>query len=235
MAKGVGSDLHLDYKKRDCARYRKQLKEEGIDTLILCGDTASLDLLVERLNRIYVPGLRVYLVFGNHEPYGGSFADLQKIVLPSWCIYLPTAGTVEIAPDTAVIGCDGWGGCKTGLPVNRKTLGDARTIKDFALLTEQEVAIEARKRAIASTKVMPAVRAALRKYEKVYLVTHQPPVVANQDPDWGWNDPLGDEIEKIETNRLTVLCGHTHPPETQVRILGNTKVVILEAGMIERL
>ena len=227
------TDIHLELlAKKDRICFAEKILSEEPDAVLIGGDIAQADNIVPLLKEFDAQLCRpIYFVLGNHDYYGGSIAQVRsRIVALSRSsrnlTWLPDAGVVELAPQTGLLGHDGWADARFGdyniCPV---LLNDYFLIEELANLDDdrrQHKLFELGDEAAAYFRdVLPR---ALREYPQVVLLTHVPPF---REAAWYRNKMSDDEhaphfssmaagLALVETMlhypdaHLTVLCGHTH-------------------------
>ena len=214
--------------------------------VLVGGDIAEAPDVREYLLRI-AAGLDcpVYFVLGNHDYYFGSVQQVRQEIYRlcqghPQLTYLTYAEPVRLSAGYALVGHDGWADGRCGDYDNsRVVMSDHRFIRELAgtepearLSLLQELAGEA---ADHVRRVLPQ---ALEYAQEVLLLTHVPPFREAcwhegniADDQWAphfSSQVMGETILEImrsrPTQRLTVLCGHTHSsgefaPIPNVRVL----------------
>ncbi|MCC6856985.1 MAG: metallophosphoesterase [Bryobacterales bacterium] len=227
------TDIHLNFLPgRALDRFLSSLRAAGPEVVLLGGDTGEAADL-ER----YLPALAgavqrpVYFVLGNHDFYGGSIervrAGAASLAASSPHLHwLSEAGVVELAPDLALVGHDGWADGRCGDYANSEVL-----LTDYFVIGElsgmdpwSRLRVLNRlgdETAEYFRRVLPA---ACDAYPLVIVLTHPPPF---REACWHQGGISGEDwlphfvcqaggealIEVMRTRprcRLMVLCGHTH-------------------------
>lgn len=227
------TDIHLDFVSYGgVAEFCRRVTQAPCDALVITGDIGESTSIVGYLEtlaaRIELP---IYFVLGNHDFYGGRIAEVRTQVTELAALhprlnYLPVAGVVPLTERVALIGCDGWGDARLGNGSDsRVELQDHYLIRDLAPLPMVERF--ARVRALGEEEAERArvlLTAALAEHEHVVFATHVPPFREAcwyqgriSDDDWlphftckAVGDVLLEVMREHPTQRLTVLCGHTH-------------------------
>jgi hypothetical protein len=112
------TDIHLDHAGESARRKFCQSVKEQADALVVTGDIAESRILGSALTALAALTERpVYFVLGNHDFYRGSIADTRRQVAyvvgdTEGLVYLSQSGVVELTPNTALIGHDGWADVK---------------------------------------------------------------------------------------------------------------------------
>jgi hypothetical protein len=136
---GLFTDIHLNF-LTDMAR-RRFLESVGeqADALVVTGDIAeshSLGVMLQVIDALVQRP--IYFVLGNHDFYRGSVAGTQsavaEVVKGTRMVYLSQAGIVELTPNTALVGHDGWADGRLG-----DFDGSGVILNDFLLVVEQRV------------------------------------------------------------------------------------------------
>jgi predicted phosphohydrolase len=247
------TDIHLNHAPKTKTMFAKvsvydrfvgDIKRAQAEALFLTGDIAEADSVIDYLlcldEELQIP---IYYVMGNHDYYGGSIYKVREEARiytnknNNQLHWMPESGVVELTPEVAVIGVDGWSDGRLGnAPGSPIVLNDWQAIeelrkgrkttelwgKDFHLY-ERIPLLQALGDKEAGALRMPLLRA-LGCYQKVYVLTHVPPWKeatwhqgAHSEDDWlPWFSckAVGDLIEecaaKHKDREITVLCGHTH-------------------------
>ena len=233
------TDLHLNF----CNSEQVQELLDGIDAteadaVLIGGDIGEAPDVIGYLKRFASLGRPVFFVLGNHDFYHGSIrqvrADVDDLCQDAENLYcLSTGGVIELTPDTALIGHDGWGDARVGDFDNSTVeLNDYRLIKELSGIDKQT-----RKEVLrslgdhAASYVRRALPEALERYQHVWFLTHVPPwreacwhEGRHSDDNWtphfacgAGGEALREIMAEHPDRQLTVLCGHTHGKgETQV-------------------
>jgi predicted MPP superfamily phosphohydrolase len=108
------TDIHLDHASESArCKFCQSVKEQA-DALVVTGDIAESRILGSALTALAALTERpVYFVLGNHDFYRGSIADTRRQVAyvvgdTEGLVYLSESGVLELTPNTALIGHDGW-------------------------------------------------------------------------------------------------------------------------------
>lgn len=234
------TDPHLNFlNTQELNEFIESVRVVQPDALAITGDIAEapnvrtyLMLLETRL------GVPVYFVFGNHDFYNGSIAEVRK-----WgkeithgkhkLFWMPAEGVVELTSTTALVGVDGWGDGHFGKPNDSNVfLHDWMAIRELLLPRCQSrdthisyrVPMLNRLGEEEASSLRPQLEQALLQYEHVYIITHVPPWKEStwhqgkhSDDDWlPWfsckavGEVIVELAEKFPDKKVTVLCGHTH-------------------------
>ena len=112
------TDIHLDHASESARQQFCQSVNEHADALVVTGDIAESHTLSSALTSLADLTERpIYFVLGNHDFYRSSIAATRRqvgdIVRNSkGLVYLSESGVVELTPETALVGHDGW--CPSG-------------------------------------------------------------------------------------------------------------------------
>lgn len=229
------TDLHLNFVgPQVVVALAREVRLAGVDGVLLGGDIGEANDVRHLLGELALElELPVYFVLGNHDFYRGSFAGVRGemaqlgAALPN-LRYLTTEGVIELTPQTALVGHDGWADARVGdYDRSDVMLNDYRLIRELAGATKAE-----RRRLLeqlgdeAADHVRRQLTAAAAKYSRVILLTHVPPL---REACWHRGEISDDEwaphftclavghailevMAQFSDCRLTVLCGHTHSP-----------------------
>jgi hypothetical protein len=188
---------------------------------------------------------------GNHDFYRGSIGRTRFEVAElaeqgEFLTYLTAAGVVELSPQTALVGHDGWADARLGdfarsdVVLNDYVLIDElrKWKSDFDL--DKPALGEALNRFgdEAARQFGTVLTEAVAQYPSVIAVTHVPPFKEaawyngrHSDDNWLPHfacKAAGDAMRKVMAanpqSRLLVLCGHTHG-SGEVRIADNLHVL----------
>lgn len=244
------TDIHLDHfcdnKTRTIKSFCKEITDLSPDAVVITGDITNGPSILSHFTEMTEAwkDFPVYFVLGNHDFYGSSFRtvreNLHKAIDGNKNFhYLTDLDYVEITPDCAITGHDGWydGGYGNWFDKGVVVMQDYYLINDFfvgafippartgydkqvlfGLLQE-----EAKKCEKHIKHVLPST---LSKYKKVIFATHVPPFEAAcvyngkmSDKNWMPNfssKKAGDALLKVakdhelQEKEIVVLCGHTH-------------------------
>lgn len=240
------TDIHLNFLNYTrLSLFCTEVSKESPDAVLIGGDIAEAPSLERYLrfvkNRIDVP---IYFVLGNHDFYHGSISVVRsemknlskKVKGLQW---LGLEDIVEMAPNVALIGYDGWSDGKLGnYAQSSVVLNDYLLIRDLAGLNKHDRLLKLNglgdEAAAHAKKVLLA---ACNQYQKVICLTHVPPFKEacwheGKISDDNWlphftNKAAGDVLKEVMIKyprcSLTVLCGHTHG-EGYAKILPNLEV-----------
>jgi hypothetical protein len=241
------NDIHMNFlSPNEIQTFLTSIAQQKADSILLGGDIGQGDDVVGHLRRLAERvGGPIYFVLGNHDFYGGSIRqvrfDVRELCKESKGLHwLSDEAAVELTPETALVGHDGWGDARCGdYQKSEVQLNDFSLIEELAGLTRDERL--RRLRALgdeAGRHFAQCLPAATSKYRRVFVLTHVPPF-----PEACWHmgrrsdaDYLpfftciaaGEELKNAAQAQpgceLTVLCGHTHG-SGEVRILPNLQVI----------
>ena len=108
------TDIHLNFVTTPARRRFLESVQEHADALVVTGDIAESNSLGATLMVMdALVGRPVYFVLGNHDFYRGDVAGTRSAVAEMIdgspkMVYLSQAGVVELTPNTALVGHDGW-------------------------------------------------------------------------------------------------------------------------------
>jgi predicted phosphodiesterase len=240
------TDIHLNFLPRErIVQFGRRLARQAADALVISGDIAEADSFEHCLGVIHeVFRGPIYFVLGNHDYYRGSIEEVRARARAlthqsNRLHWLPASGVVELTPDTALVGHDGWADGRLG---NYRTstvlLNDYLLIRELAGLDSHRRLDRLQHLADESAEwTRTTLFRAFEHYRRVVFVTHVPPfreACQRNSPlsDENWlphfsNKAMGDTLARVMTDRpdraLTVLCGHTHGASI-AKILPNLQV-----------
>ncbi len=240
------TDIHLNF--LDDLERRQFLEpiNAQADALVVTGDIAESNSVGEALRRMGdVLDMPVYFVLGNHDFYRGSIpktrAEVARLAAESERLTYLTAGrVVELSPQTALVGHDGWADGRLGDFWGSKVfLNDFVAIRELRLWKDEYTLDKPALRRMledlgdeAAAYLKSALVPAAGRYPQVIVATHVPPF---REAAWYRGRPSGDDylpffsckavgevlLEAARSSphcQLLVLCGHTHGGgEVQVR------------------
>jgi 3',5'-cyclic AMP phosphodiesterase CpdA len=233
----IATDIHLNFLAQDglCA-FAAAIKWTESDGLFLTGDIAEAKSLAMYLTFLQLEtGKPVYFVCGNHDFYGSSteavramLADLHR---QNPQIHYLRETFHKLTETTALVGVDGWGDARLGLPKNQRiVLSDWTYIEDYKRVNADRFLTE-RMRIAESYGLDEARVLDDRLYEvakagfpNVIVLTHVPPFKLAawhqgkpSDDNWlPWftckatGDVLARYAETHPEVNFVVYCGHTH-------------------------
>jgi len=246
------TDIHLDHAEAFSRQnlYQK-LRGEVFDAALITGDISIARLLATHLGELAqacAPRM-VYFLLGNHDFYGSSFAEVDRIAA-SCCQKYPNLNhighgeMIRLSPATALIGHRGWadgrayGGRRTSSRFpEQEGIRDLRFRSTFPAFRKMEML--GRESGSYFRRILPY---ALSSYRQVIIATHVPPFARAVRFNGQTCDSLrlphyvnasaGAVIQRIgghfPKTKITVLCGHTHHTTT-VQIAANLKVRVGQA------
>ncbi len=228
------TDIHLNFLSRDqVAELIELVPREHPDAILLGGDIGEADsvaTLLETLASAWT--CPIYFVLGNHDFYGGSIQRVREearaIAEASTNLhYLTVQSTpLELTTGVGLIGHDGWADARAG-----DYLRSLVMMNDYRLIDELRNHDKASRRLElqrlgdeAGDHIELLLRAAVREFDEVILLTHVPPFREAcwydgrvSDDEWvphfscmAVGHAIRDVMSKQPQKRLTVLCGHTH-------------------------
>ncbi len=246
------TDIHLNFADAPHRRRFLESVRDRADAVAISGDIGEShdvgQFLTEMDAIIQKP---IYFVLGNHDFYKGSIAktrvEVAEIAQESGHLeYLTAGGVIELTPNTAIIGHDGWADGRFGDYWNSDVL-----LNDFVLIDElskwfvgysldkenliEELCTLADEAARHFEKVLTD---AVSRYRNVIAVTHVPPFREaawyegkmsddNYAPHFS-SKVVGDVLMKVmqayPQSNLLVLCGHTHG-DGELQVLDNLRVL----------
>ncbi len=227
------TDIHLNFLKGEgLSAFLQKISQGSPDAILIGGDIAEAPSLERHLkmmkNHVESP---IYFVLGNHDFYHGSITHIRSRIEKlskeiKGLHWLGLDMIVEITPDIALVGYDGWSDGRLGnYALSPVMLNDYVLIKELASLNKKErlrklneLGDEA---AVHAKKVL---QVACERHQKIICLTHVPPFKEacwheGKISDDNWlphftNKAAGDVLKEVMVKNqhcsLTVLCGHTH-------------------------
>ena len=199
------------------------------DIVLLTGDISNGEAVLHSLRGIQKAlNLPVYFVLGNHDLWMSSRDIVHRRVacLSPSLHWLSRSGVVELTPQTALVGSDGWYDGRAGdFYGSGFRMVDFNAIKDFSGIGKDCSFSMMQRWADESTAyILQNAKEAASKYPNVVIATHVPPVPRacvhrGKSTDVGilpfyCNRRLGEGLVDLASGypetKFTVLCGHTH-------------------------
>lgn len=247
------TDIHLDHlwprreKKlsteipTEVTNFFKEIKKGKYDAILISGDIAlaghfgisnyflDSEFCIKYLHEL--TGTPVYFVLGNHDYYFGSVATvrskmrtLNKNPKTRW---LTDGYVVEVTPDVAIMGHDGWYDLRNGYIASSIVMSEFEYVKEFegyrldfdiAKKQCQKLADE------AARYFNIAIPIVFETYKTVIVLTHVPPFpevcrYRGLDPSdthlpFYSSQSIGNSLtsvaQQFKDNNIIVLSGHTH-------------------------
>ena len=246
------TDIHLDHATESARRRFCQSVQEQADALVVTGDIAESHTLGTALTALAtLTGRPVYFVLGNHDFYHGSIAATRRQVGyvvsdTKGLVYLSQSGVVELTPNTALVGHDGWADGRLGdLDRSEEILNDFLLIDELRCWPDAHTLDKAALRRVletlgdeAAVYLKSVITPAAQQYPKVIVATHVPPF---REAAWYQGRPssndflpffackaVGDVLLATARShpgcQILVLCGHTHDGG-ELQVLENLRVV----------
>jgi 3',5'-cyclic-AMP phosphodiesterase len=246
------TDLHLNFLEPKDRLWFMETARDQADAFAISGDMAEYPGIIDVLTEMeQVWQKPVYFVLGNHDFYRGSIrrtrADVAELAAQRrFLIYLTATGVVELSPQTALVGHDGWADARLGdfdgsdvvlndyflIDELRKWKGDFDLDKPALRETLNMLGDE------AARHFQCVLQQAVARYPSVIAVTHVPPFKEAAWYDGRQSDDnylphfacqvVGDVMRNVmQANpkaRLLVLCGHTHG-RGEAQVLANLQVL----------
>lgn len=143
------TDIHLNFIGEDhLVRFCRTIALAEPDALLISGDIAEAHTVEDYLRSLEnLLQLPIYFVLGNHDYYRGSIPQVRGRMRrfseeSRCCRWLPAVGVVELTPQTALVGHDGWADGRLGdYARSQVVLSDYLLIKELALSSETDAAL----------------------------------------------------------------------------------------------
>lgn len=227
------TDPHFNFLDADqITSFLKQVAATNADAVLIGGDIGEAPSVIDYLRQIGAElTTPVYLVLGNHDFYFGSIHEVRRQVA-ELCRQVPRlhwlgdGQIVELAPETGLVGHDGWADARLGdYAQSNVMMNDYRLIAELAGHTkESRLPLLKSLGDEAAEYFRHTLPLALERYPHVIALIHVPPFREAccyegriSDDEWlphftckAAGDAILDVMRDFPGNRLTVLCGHTH-------------------------
>jgi 3',5'-cyclic-AMP phosphodiesterase len=247
------TDIHVNFlDEAATARFHAEVRRQAPDALAISGDIAESQSVAGALLHLTAGcGCPVYFVMGNHDYYRSSIAQTRSRIetltadVPQ-LVYLSAQEFVELGPDTALVGHDGWADARLGnFERSDVLLNDYLLIEELRkwidLFTLDRPALLAELHRLgdeAAEHFRRIIPAALETHRQVVVLTHVPPYReacchAGKISDDNWlphfscaavGDALSELMDARPDRQMLVLCGHTHC-EADLQVLPNLRVL----------
>lgn len=240
------TDIHLDLLDRSgIERFLDEIVRARPDALLVGGDIGEAGSVFAYLRQLAaVVGRPVYFVFGNHDYYEGSIAEVRdsarRVVQEVQNLFwLESSGVVRLTRSTALMGHGAWGDGRLGnydrSPV---MLNDFHKISELQGLDRRRRLMELKRLGDEAAEYLNRVGSeALLHFTELIVLTHVPPFKEAclyhgkiGDPDWlpfFTCDAVGrvllELMERHPDRQMLVLCGHSHHAAS-VKILPNLSI-----------
>ncbi len=227
------TDLHLNFlQPAERQVFYAHVRNMSPDAALISGDIGEAHDCLAFLNQMALAWqFPVYFVLGNHDFYFGSIAEVRQRI-STLClaeprlVYLTQASVVELTPDAALVGHDGWADAQLGdYQRSQVMLNDYRLISELAGYDKQSRWSVLRAMGQqAAEHIRLHLTQAVERYPHTFLVTHVPPFREacwhegrTSDEEWlphftchAVGEAILDVMRPRPDRRVTVLCGHTH-------------------------
>jgi 3',5'-cyclic AMP phosphodiesterase CpdA len=246
------TDIHLNFVTTMARRRFLESVSGQADALVVTGDIAESNSLGATLMVMdAIVDRPIYFVLGNHDFYRGSVGGTRSAVTEmihgsQKMVYLSQAGVVELTPNTALVGHDGWADGRLGdLDGSNVILNDFLLIDELRCWRDQYTLDKAALRQVlaalgdeAAEYLRSVLPPAAEKYPHVIVATHIPPF---REATWyqgrpsadgylpffsckAMGDVLLDAARSYPECQILVLCGHTHGGG-ELEVLANLRAV----------
>lgn len=171
------SDIHLNFlEEQHRVEFYDNLRDG--DAIVISGDIAeghNFDSMIKEM-MVYT-GKPVYFVLGNHDFYIDSVKNVKKRAKKlNWL----SKKSIELSPETVLIGVDGWGDCRNGDYENSQLLMSdwliIEELKSSYLKGMDELKVTLQKLADADARKLKrnVLKAVEHGYTNIIIVTHVP-------------------------------------------------------------
>lgn len=246
-------DLHLDAAEQHVVQQLLyDLSALKPDLILIGGDTSNGYTALRNLLSIsQAIDKDLYFVLGNHEFYHGSISNTRELAQKlthsyKQIHYLTKEHIVELTPNIALVGHDGWSDARAGNFMNSIiALHDYTLIDDLKNLTKDKLRLKLHQLGNqAARDIEKKLTEALKKYSHVIILTHTPPfqdacLYDKEISDDNWAPhfvckAMGDILLKImkahPSKQAIVFCGHSHQL-ADISILPNLRVMVAESTL----
>lgn len=224
------TDMHLSHAREpQVTKFLNSVKAEKPDLLFVTGDTAEARTVFRNLKRYkdHVGG-ELFFVLGNHDYYGSSIKAVRDDARAfKDGLWLGRTDCVQLTETAFMVGVDGWGDARAGNVYKSPiALNDWRHIEEMhpAWGNPHKRANILRALGDADAADLSRQLATVPDCEQLVVLTHVPPMAdacwyngKKSEPDWlPWfsciavGDVLLDYAKAHPTQKIMVLCGHTH-------------------------
>jgi len=242
------TDIHLNFLAAGERQDFLKLVAERCDAVVVSGDIGESPDITYLLGEMEAAFQKpIYLVLGNHDFYKGSIARTRDRVgrlarQSDHLVYLTQEGVVQLTPNTAIVGHDGWADARLGdFDRSDVLLNDYFLIEELSRWNRDFIPDKEGLRrtlhglgdeaAYHFAKVLPE---AVSSYRDVIAAIHPPPFreaawYGGRTSDDNWlphmtckaaGDAMLGVMRSHPAGKLLVLCGHTHG-RGQVSVLDN--------------
>lgn len=245
------TDIHLNFLTPDKCQDFLGLVAERCDAVVISGDIAESHDIEGHLREMEpILAKPIYFVLGNHDFYKGSIARTRdrvgKVARQSdYLIYLTQESVVQLTPNTALVGHDGWADARLGdFDRSDVLLNDYFLIEELSRWNRDFIPEkEGLRRTLqdlgdeAAAHFAKVLSEAVSNYRDVIAVIHAPPFREaawhegrTSDDNWlphmtckAAGDVMLGAMRSHPNSKLLVLCGHTHG-KGEVSLLDNLTV-----------
>jgi 3',5'-cyclic-AMP phosphodiesterase len=227
------TDIHLNFLMyQGVNAFLAEVAVARPDVVLISGDIGESHNVCDYLNWISETlAVPIYFVLGNHDFYFGSIVDTRVRVRKlcatnSRLCYLSYEEFIELTPEVALVGHDGWADGRLGnYERSLVVMQDSKLIAELSPL-DKLARWDVLKRLAdeAADHLQSVLPLALAAHREVFVLTHVPPFLEacwheGQLSNEQWLphftcDAVGQTILDVMRShpekRLTVLCGHTH-------------------------
>ncbi len=241
------TDVHLNFISSDgLDAFCEAIAHEEPDAVVITGDIAEAPSVEPLLSRVASRLARpIYFVLGNHDYYRSSIPRVRALVTEltrtsPWLAWLPAAGVVELTPEIALVGVDGWADGRLGdFARSRVMLNDYLLVAELAGITHAARLERLNQLGDEEARALADLLGrAVRTHRRVIVATHVPPFkeacwhegkISNDEwlPHFTCR-AVGEVLRRTALDhadrKIRVLCGHTHGSGS-AEILPNLRVV----------
>ena len=229
------TDIHLNFLGLSALQnFFAQVAELDVQGYVISGDIGESHNVSDYLKAFsHTVGRPVYFVLGNHDFYRSSVSQVRQDMTGMhgnpYLHYLTAIDHLELTPDAAIVGHDGWADGRYG-----DFMASTMMLNDYVMIRELAQALEQGQNSLwsalkiladeAAQRLSERLTVALERYALVFVILHPPPFAENTlyngKPSPADSLPhfsskaVGDVLltmaDRYPQKRLIVLCGHTH-------------------------
>jgi predicted phosphodiesterase len=239
------TDIHLDHLNSDAeaAFFIRSMSEHSPDAMFLTGDLSMSNFILKHLELIDKNvGCPVYFILGNHDYYYGDIQGTRAKVATfakgsKHLHYLTDTGSLELTPNTVLMGHDGWYDLLYGFTGAVKFI-----MSDWSYISDYQGSVNkiGHRHYLSDIQKIVSVSRALAQeavdfvYQQLSVTSHKNKIVLTHIPPWEQaslymgkksedyalpfftSKLMGDAIlnfaNQNSDNKIMVLAGHTHDP-----------------------
>lgn len=214
------SDLHTEFYNGNIERVLQYEDFEDADLVVFAGDCAKFSQITSIMDWLKKSGKDSVYIPGNHEFYGRTFAELEKVTLAS--------NNIIKTKDKIIVTSPLW----THIPdmymeIVERGMTDFRVIKDFTAKKQNQINYECKE----------FVKKALMDLKVDLVITHHAPSFQSVLPHWQssfLNTAFAnDDLDQLIEDRGPRFWFHGHMHDSMTYKIGNTTVFTNPHGYVK--